>query len=490
MYQQERRTAFADEISKERISITSQINSIRNQWGVWFEAFVPLNFETEYKKMYKNQSSVYIWDQALLAIDFDELGDPGFESNVIKAIKACDPKFIERENWGYPLRLFFISKLVNILSRTGNWEPTKPKNIFPVSAVELGYKEWEEDFKDIYKMKDIIERLIRGDEKSDLIQGLKSYFSSRLDTAYVKRYIGGVIESIHNFLTALDQVNKSIKKIEEKTYILNQNYANKISSNWLFLFTLTGLIFGVIIPLISINLNVNISSIVGNGIFSIAIISIIISFFIFFQNATSSKKITDQEYLIEFRYEPLAKVLTNHSQFIAEYDKVDISFLYDLVNHTEKEDIPKERIKKISTYLNLAEEYNSITEYFWEQIQIRLMGKFSFVKSPPFNTGYSTVSNSIWFDKEKRDSRFKNAIKNKNTLGFNAKSSIWTRDLVYIPFNHYTGTLDDFIDKVDAIATQITDSLKEKNYFNIRESLKKENTDLIKVVSYEWANGR
>ncbi len=491
-YQQERKLLLTDEISKERLNISTAVNNIKHQWGLWSEAFVPVDFEMQYKKLYKNanHSPIYIWDQALHGINFDELGDIRFETRLIKALKACDSDFTKQINWGYPLRVFFISKLVNILSRTDQWQPTKPKNIFPITAIELGYIEWEKDFEEIIQTKHIVARLIKGDEKSELIKGLKLYLSTKHSPVYIKKYTKNIVECVNNFLSTLDQINEAVQKVEEKTYILKQSHTNKINSKWLILCASIGLVIGVIMPLVLINQNVNISATKGYCVFFITLICIIFSFCIFFQNVTSTKRPKEHDYIIALRYKPLAEVLKSHSGFIGEYNKINLSFIYDFINCTNKENIPKEIIDQLNVYLNLAEEYNSITQYFWEQIQLKLTGKFSFVKSPPFNTGYSHVSKSIWFDKEKRYSISMRAIKGKETLGFTTVSSLWTQDLVYLPFGQYSGTFDDFIAKLDIVATEIADSLKNKDYFNIRKTLSEKKTILIKNLSSKLINSR
>jgi hypothetical protein len=186
VYQKERGLAYADEILQEQIKISESIKNLRNFWTIGYEAFIPLNFETEFKKLYNEKRPSKIWEQGILGIQFDELEDPSFQTSVRRAIEKANPEYLRRQGWGYPIRLFFISKLVEIFSRTSSKGEANPKGIFPIIPVELGYSEWKADFEDIYKLNHIIEQLIEGDENSELVEGLKTFLSKEYEKSLHK----------------------------------------------------------------------------------------------------------------------------------------------------------------------------------------------------------------------------------------------------------------------------------------------------------------
>ena len=482
VYKQERKIAYEDEITKERINIRSYLNDIKGRWNISKEGYVPIEFESKYKSLIKNKSIMDLWVQAFIGAEFDEIGHT---TEVTKSLELIQPDYFKNEYWIYPVKLFILSKMVNVLNRKYNYSEANLTKSFPATVSEIGYEEWENDFKLLYTNRNLIERLINGNEKSRFVKGLNSYITKVNDKQFAEYYSRAALEDIKTLLANINKINDCNKLIQEKDFISKSSSSIKLNYFWLITFISLSIITGILVPLITINYNIKISPFVGIGLLTLTTISLIFSFALFAKQITSSKIDISKEYLSARRYQPLFNVLKEHSESIKKYNVLDISFLQDIVLDGKIEGMKEEDISKISEYIILIEEYNLITYEFGDYIQSNLKEKFNFVKVPPSGEGYSEFPIALWFNSQKRTEYFKRVLNKKSDIGFDLKGYYWSRNLVWMPCGKWTGSEGEFIICIDDIADNIYNKLNNKNYFKVIEDIIASNSSLINRLEIE-----
>lgn len=485
VYKQERKIAYYDEITKERINIRSYLFDIKSRWNISNEGYVPIEFESKYKNLINNKSLMDLWVQALIQTEFDEIGHA---TAVTKSFESIKPDYFKNEYWIYPIRLFILSKMVQVLNRQYNFPTANLKVTFPATVSEIGYEEWEKDFKVFYSNRSIIEHLISGNEKSRFIEGLKSYVAKVNDNRFAEYYATAVLSNIKLLLEKINKINDCNKIIQEKHFISNTSSSIKLNYFWLIIFVSLSMLTGVLIPLITINYNIKITPFIGLGILTLTIISLVFSFTIFAKQITTPQIDSSREYLSARRYQPLLDVLKEQIESIKKYNILDESFIHDIILEGKTEGMNEEDISKINEYLKLIKRYNSLTYEFADYIKLYFKEKFDFVKLSPFNEGYSEFPSDIWFDTQKRTEYFKKVIKNKSSIGFNIKGSYWTRDLAWMSFSNWSGSEEELITIIDDITDNIYNKLNDEKYFNVIEDINVSNVNLTTYFVKEWRN--
>lgn len=485
VYKQERKVTYDDEITKERINIRSYLFDIKSRWNISQQGYVPVEFESKYKSLIKNKSFMELWMQAFIGTTFDEIGHA---TEVTNSLKNINPDYFKNKYWIYPIRLFLLSKMVNVLNRQYNYPAANLKVTFPVTISEIGYEEWEKDFKVLYANRSIIEQLISGNENSRFIKGLKSYITKVNDERFAEFYSKAVLEAIKFLLEKLNKINECNKQIQEKDFISNSNASIKLNLFWLIVFVGISIITGILVPLITINYNIKITPFIGLGILTLTTVSLIFSFVLFAKQITSPKIDNSREYLSARIFQPLLTVLKEHSESIKKYNVLDISFLQDIVLNGKVEGMNENDISIINEYLTLIEKYNTITYEFADHIKSNIREKFAFVKIPPSGEGYVEFPSYLWFNPQKRTEYFKRVLKNKSDIGFNLQGAYWSRDLVWMPCGKWTGSEEEFIISIDEIVDDINNKLNNKKYFKVIDDIITSNIKLTSMLDKEWKN--
>ncbi len=483
VYKQERKISYTDQITKERINIRSYLFDIKSRWNISQQGYVPVEFESKYKSLIKNKSGMQLWLQAFIGTTFDEIGQP---TEITKSLKSINPDYLKNEYWIYPIRLFILSKMVNVLNRQYNFKAANLEVTFPASVSEIGYKEWEKDFNILYANRNIIEQLVSGSEKSRFISGLKSYITKVNDERFAEYYSNSVLADIKSLLENLNKINDCDKQIQQKDFISNSSATTELNLFWLTIFIGISVIIGIIVPLLTINYDIKITPIIGLGILTITAVSLFFSFALFAKQISSPKLDVSKKYLSARMYQPLLKVLKQHSESIKKYNILDVSFLQDIVSNGKAEGMAENDVSNIGEYLKLIESYNSITYVFADYIKTYLKEKFDFVKIPPSGEGYLEFPNEIWFDSQKRNDFFKRVLKNKSNIGFDLKGSYWSRDLAWMPCGKWDGSEKEFLFRIDEIADSTYNKLNSKKYFKYIEDITTSNNNLTKMLGKIW----